>query len=245
MQKHSFKGHSRAMLAAVAAIWTGTATAPAFADKRFPQLTLEQLSPEQRPLGEEILKISSVGLAGPYNPMLRSPVMAERLFRLLEYLRFKTSVPRRLNEFAILIQARLWTSQVEWYAHHPPALKAGLSESVAAELKEGKRPSAMKPDEAVVYDFCTELSTTHKVSDATFQRAKEMLGEQHGDGDVGPAERDEIDDLRAAGRRSHRAQRDLRHRRHAAERGGGRRPAGKEASARAALQPLKATAGTT
>lgn len=156
----------------------GDPASPAARQKRFPQLTLEQLTPEQRPLGEEILKISSVGLAGPYNPMMRSPVMAERLFRLLDYLRFKTSIPRRLNEFAILIQARLWTSQVEWYAHHPLALKAGLPESVAAELKEGKRPSGMKPDEAAVYDFCMELSTNHAVSDATFQRAKEILGEQ-------------------------------------------------------------------
>ncbi|GAC1341386.1 MAG: carboxymuconolactone decarboxylase [Myxococcales bacterium] len=155
----------------------GAQVAPA-KPKRFPQLTLEQLTPEQRPLGEEILKISSVGLAGPYNPMMRSPVMAERLFRLLEYLRFKTSVPRRLNEFAILIQARLWTSQVEWYAHHPLALKAGLPESVAADLKAGKRPAAMKPDEAAVYDLCMELSTQHAISDATFQRAKELLGEQ-------------------------------------------------------------------
>ena len=39
-----------------------------------------------------------------------------------------SDVDRRLNEFAILIQARLWTSQVEWYAHYPIALKAGLSE---------------------------------------------------------------------------------------------------------------------
>jgi 4-carboxymuconolactone decarboxylase len=201
MKIHSLKGRSPAALAALFAVWTVAAAAPAFAEapgetpktgaatpsmkenpamkeKRFPQLTLEQLTPEQRPLGEEILKVSSVGLGGPYNPMLRSPVMAERLFRLLDYLRFKTSVPRRLNEFAILIQARLWTSQVEWYAHHPLALKAGLSESVAAELKEGKRPSTMKPDEAVVYDFCMELSTTHAVSDDTFRRAKEMLGEQ-------------------------------------------------------------------
>jgi 4-carboxymuconolactone decarboxylase len=146
--------------------------------KRFPQLTMEQLNDQQRPLAEEIMKVSSVGLGGPYNPMMRSPVMGERLFRLLDYLRFNTSLPRRLNEFAILIQARLWTSQVEWYAHHPLAIKAGLSEAVAAELKEGKRPSTMKPDEAVVYDFCTELSTNHAVSDATFKRAKEMLGEQ-------------------------------------------------------------------
>jgi 4-carboxymuconolactone decarboxylase len=146
--------------------------------KRFPQLALEQLDERQRGLAQEILKVSSVGLSGPYNPMLRSPVMGERLFQLMDYLRFKTSLPKRLNELAILIQARLWTSQVEWYAHHPIALKAGLSESVAAELKEGRRPTAMQPDEAVVYDFCTELCTTHAVSDATFERARSMLGEQ-------------------------------------------------------------------
>ncbi len=147
-------------------------------EKRFPQLTIDQLNDQQRVLAEEIMKVSSVGLGGPYNPMMRSPVMGERLFRLLDYLRFKTSVPRRLNEFAILIQARLWTSQVEWYAHYPLAIKAGLSEAVAADLKDGKRPAGMKPDEAAVYDFCTELSTNHAVSDATFNRAKETLGEQ-------------------------------------------------------------------
>lgn len=143
--------------------------------KRFPQITLDQLSGQGRQLGEEIMKISSVGLAGPYNPMLRSPEMAERLFRLLDYLRFNTSVPRRLNEFAILIQARLWTSQVEWYAHYPLAIKAGLAESVAADLKAGRRPALMQKDEAVVYDFCMELSTKHAVSDETFARAREVM----------------------------------------------------------------------
>lgn len=146
--------------------------------KRFPQLTLEQLNGQARQLGEEIMKISSVGLAGPYNPMLRSPEMAERLFRLLDYLRFNTSVSRRLNEFAILIQGRLWTSQVEWYAHYPLAIKAGLAESVAADLKAGRRPTGMQKDEAVVYDLCMELSTTHQVSDATFARAREIFSDQ-------------------------------------------------------------------
>jgi 4-carboxymuconolactone decarboxylase len=146
--------------------------------KRFPQLTVEQLTAEQRPVADEILKVSSVGLAGPYNPLLRSPLLADRMLKLLDYLRFNTSMPRRLNEFAILIQARLWTSQVEWYAHHPLAIKAGLSESVAADLKEGRRPADMKPDEAVVYDFCMELSTRHTVSDATFRRAREIFSEQ-------------------------------------------------------------------
>jgi len=153
-------------------------THPQDRPKRYPQLELDQLSDAQRPLAQEILKVSSIGLRGPYNPMLRSPVMAERLFKLLDYLRFNTSVPLRLNEFAILIQARLWTSQVEWYAHYPLAIKAGLSEAVAADLKEGRRPLTMQPDETVVYDFFMELSTTHAVSDATFEKARKMLGEQ-------------------------------------------------------------------
>jgi 4-carboxymuconolactone decarboxylase len=156
----------------------GLQAQPRQATKRFPQLTMDQLNEQQRPLGEAIMKVSSVGLSGPYNPMLRSPVMGERMFALLEYLRFNTSVPRRLNELAILIQARLWTSQVEWYAHYPLAIKAGLAESVAADLKEGRRPGSMQRDEAVVYDFCMELSTTHAVSDATFKRAKEVLTDQ-------------------------------------------------------------------
>lgn len=145
---------------------------------RFPQLTLDQLGPETRPLAEEIIKVSSSGLGGPYNALLRSPVLADRLKRLLDYLRFGSSLPKRLNEFAILIQGRLWTAQIEWHVHCPLAIKAGLAESVAADLREGRRPASMQPDEAVVYDFCMELSTRHKVSDATFERAKDLLTEQ-------------------------------------------------------------------
>jgi 4-carboxymuconolactone decarboxylase len=146
--------------------------------KRFTQLTLDTLSPESRPLGEEIVKISSVGLAGPYNVMLRSPVMADRMKRLLDYLRFNNSLPPRLSEFAILIQGRLWTSNVEWYAHYPLAIKAGLPESVAADLKANIRPRNMKPDEAVVYDVSMDLANKHAVSDELFARAKATLGEQ-------------------------------------------------------------------
>jgi 4-carboxymuconolactone decarboxylase len=145
---------------------------------RFPPFKVEQLNDQQRALAEKILRISSVGINGPYNPMLRSPVMGERLFQLLDYVRFNTSVPRRLNEFAILIQSRLWTSQVEWYAHYPLAIKAGLSEGVIDDLKAGKRPTSMRPDEAIVYDLCTELSVKHEVSDATFQRARAIFSEQ-------------------------------------------------------------------
>ncbi|HEU0148061.1 MAG TPA: carboxymuconolactone decarboxylase family protein, partial [Bradyrhizobium sp.] len=81
-------------------------------EPRFPQLTMEQLSEAQKPLGEQIMKVSSVGLGGPYNPMIRSPVLGQRLYDLFYYLRWQTSVPTKLNEFAILIIGRQWRSQV-------------------------------------------------------------------------------------------------------------------------------------
>ena len=146
--------------------------------KRFPQLTMENIPAPSRALAQEIVAISSVGLAGPYNVMLRSPVFADRMKKLLDYLRFETSLPKRLNEFAILIQGRLWTSQVEWYAHYPLALKAGLPAAVADDLKANIRPRDMQPDEAAVYDVAMAMSTQHEISDELFTRAKAVLGEQ-------------------------------------------------------------------
>jgi len=147
-------------------------------EPRFPQLTMDQLSDAQKPLGEQVMKISSVGLGGPYNPIMRSPVLGQRLFDLFHYLRWETSVPTKLNEFAILIIGRQWRSQVEWFAHAPLAAKAGLSADIIAELKANNRPSGMAEDEAVVYDFVTELTTTQKVSDETYARAKKIFSDQ-------------------------------------------------------------------
>jgi 4-carboxymuconolactone decarboxylase len=145
---------------------------------RFPQLIFEQLSEAQKSLGEQVMKVSSVGIGGPYNLLLRSPVLGQRVFDLFDYLRWKTSVPTRLNEFAILIIGRQWRSQMEWFAHVPIATKAGLSVDIIAELKANKRPSKMAEDEALVYDFVTELTTTHKVSDETFARARKLFSDQ-------------------------------------------------------------------
>ena len=157
--------------------WADDASPPARAP-RFAPLTYDQLNVYQKPLGEQILRVSSVGLGGPYNPLLRSPVLGQRMFDLLYYLRWNSSLPLRLNEMAILVTGRLWRSQVEWYAHAPLALKAGLSPEIVADLKAQKRPASMKQDEAAVYDFVMELSTKHQVSDETFARARQILGEQ-------------------------------------------------------------------
>ena len=150
------------------------------ADKvqRFPLLNSEQLDDQQRPFANEILKVASIETSGPFNMLLRSPNVGLRMFAVLDYLRFNTSLPRKLNEFAILIEARLWTSQVAWTVHYPLALKAGLSQAVADDLRVGKRPASMQPDEAAVYEFCMDLAKDHAVSDATFKKVRELFSDQ-------------------------------------------------------------------
>jgi len=118
------------------------------------------------------------GVQGPFGPLLQSPELADRVRELSDYLRFNTSLPARLNELAILITARFWRAEYEWYAHKPLALKAGLEGSIAEDMARNRRPGNMKPDEELVYDFCTTLHRQHFVDDSLFKRAVAMLGEQ-------------------------------------------------------------------
>jgi 4-carboxymuconolactone decarboxylase len=159
------------------------------AEDRFSTLQPEQMNAEQKKLLEAIVSgprsqnygsdaIGRVLRTGPFNAWMRSPELGIRLQAVGEYVRFKTSIPQRLNELAILITAREWTSQYEWYAHHALAMKAGLDPAIADDIAAGKRPANMKDDEAAVYDFCIELHRSKKVSDANFQRVKVLFGEQ-------------------------------------------------------------------
>lgn len=146
--------------------------------ERLTQISYEALPDAVKPLADDILKVSSAALGGPYNALLRSPEMARRCFDHLDYLRFRTSVNKRLNEFAILIQARISNAQYEWWAHEIIARKAGLSDAVMKDLRECKRPTSMQDDERLVYDYCIQLSLNHRVPDALWQEAVDTMGEQ-------------------------------------------------------------------
>jgi 4-carboxymuconolactone decarboxylase len=148
------------------------------AKDRFPTLTPEQMTPAQKAVADEIMSGPRKTLNGPFNAWLRSPEMAGRMQKVGEQIRFRSSVPRKLNEFAILITARAWNAKYEWYAHYPLALQAGLEPAVAADLARGERPRGMSADEAAVYDFSTELRRDRRVSDATFAAAQTLLGDQ-------------------------------------------------------------------
>src|SRR6266849_6244611 len=114
---------------------------------RFSQLKLEDTTGNQRALAERMLKETRVGLGGPWNIMLRSPEMSEGLLSLYNYFRWKTALPHRLVELAILTPAREWSVQFEWFAHYPLAVQAGLSPAVLSDLRARRRPENMKPDE--------------------------------------------------------------------------------------------------
>jgi 4-carboxymuconolactone decarboxylase len=146
--------------------------------ERLKPLEPGQMNTAQSRVADAILGGPRKGLRGPFNAWLRSPELADRLQRVGEYVRFNSSLPRRLNELAILITARHWTAQFEWYAHLPMALTAGLDERIAEAIAAGEKPADMGPDETIIYDFTTELHRDKNVSDATYQAALEAFGEQ-------------------------------------------------------------------
>src|SRR3954469_17005612 len=114
----------------------------------------------------------------PYRAYIRNPDLAPKLSALSEYLRWNTSLSPRLSEMAILITAREWTAQYEWFAHYPLALKGGLDPKVADAIAAGKRPDNMKDDEAALYDLATALYRDRKVSDPIYKAALEKFGER-------------------------------------------------------------------
>ena len=156
--------------------------------RRFALAKFSEMTPEQKAAADALRAgpRASVGssanaapdsVGSPFNIWIRRAELLDRLQKVGEYIRFRSSLPPRLNEFAILITAREWEAQYEWFAHHRLAMQAGLDPKIAEDLANGRRPSGMKPDEEVVYDFTTELHRHHGVSDATYQRAVAAFGE--------------------------------------------------------------------
>src|SRR5215216_356521 len=145
---------------------------------RFKPLTWEQLNPAQKTMVNDLLAGKRTSLGGPFNVLLRSPEMGNLAQKLGEYVRFKSAVPRKLNEMAIIMTARSWSSGYEWTAHKTAAQQAGLNDAIIDAIQAGRRPAMMQKDEAVVYDFCSELRERRRVSDATYKAALDLLGEQ-------------------------------------------------------------------
>jgi 4-carboxymuconolactone decarboxylase len=159
-------------------------------DRRFKILQQSEMTPAQKDLVKSIASGPRASVSGsaansgdgtvgsPFNVFLRSPELGDHLQKVGSYIRFKSTLGLRLNELAILVTARHWTSQYEWFAHHRLALQAGLDPQIADDIANWRRPTTMKPDEEAIYNFSSEMHADKRVSDATYKAVLDRFGEQ-------------------------------------------------------------------
>jgi 4-carboxymuconolactone decarboxylase len=143
---------------------------------RLPALTPDQLSPEQKRLHDEIAGPRGGSVGGPFALWLRVPRIAEAANRMGNSLRLEGKLDRRLFELAILVIARHWSAQYEWFVHEKAALAAGLGSDVVEALRHNKAPRFARSDDQLVYDVVRELQETRTLGQASFERALAALG---------------------------------------------------------------------
>jgi 4-carboxymuconolactone decarboxylase len=115
--------------------------------------------------------------AGPFGAWLHAPDFGLLAQKLGVHCRYRTSLPPRLSEFAILVTARLWRAQYEWSAHAAIAESAGVTPRAIRDLRVGRTPRTAPKDERAVYQFVQELYRTRRVSSKTYARVSALLGE--------------------------------------------------------------------
>ncbi len=144
---------------------------------RLTDLDPKAMTPAQRRVYEAIKEGPRGGVRGPFTAWLRCPELADRAQALGAGLRFEGRLPGRLRELAILVTARHWSAQFEWYAHAPLAEREGLAKGIVAAIAERRKPEFSDPAEAAVYTFCRELHEERNVSQSTYARVVALLGE--------------------------------------------------------------------
>jgi 4-carboxymuconolactone decarboxylase len=151
---------------------------PVLAQQRLPTIPPEQDTAEQKRAAEEFLAARKMPVFGPFEPMMHSPEVMTIARSTGDYLRYNSAIGNTLSELVILITAREWSQDFEWYVHQPIALKAGISKDTTDAIADGRRPAAMTADEEIVYDFTIELQRNKRISDATFNRAEQRFGKK-------------------------------------------------------------------
>jgi 4-carboxymuconolactone decarboxylase len=146
--------------------------------ERFPTLSPDKMTPEQKKFAEAVLNGPRKALNGPFNGYMRSPELGTLIQEVGAYVRFKSTLAFGLRELAICQVARQWTSQYEWAAHSRQAVEGGIDPKTVQAIAEGKRPTGMKPDEQAIYEFTDDLIHRHEVTDAHYKAVADKFGEK-------------------------------------------------------------------
>ena len=143
---------------------------------RLCEISRGEMSDEQQSVFDDIAGGPRQGVRGPFVALLHSPILADRVQKLGQFVRYDCSVPWKLRELAILITACHWHAQYEWFAHESEARKAGLSNSVIKALQNGEKPEFEDPAETEIYEFCTELYETKHISKSIYEKIVKRHG---------------------------------------------------------------------
>jgi 4-carboxymuconolactone decarboxylase len=144
------------------------------------QMRLKLLSPDEMNTDQKQTYDESIaGKRGaPPAPMmawLNSPEMARHATRLGGVLRFDTIFPAKLSEIAILVTARHWTSQYEWFAHKRLALKGGMDPKIVEDIRDRRTPHFDDPKGQMIYDVAKSLHEAHGLTKALYEEAVKVL----------------------------------------------------------------------
>ena len=145
---------------------------------RFPALARDEMNDEQREVFDRLAASPRAGVRGPYPALLRHPALAKVHEAYGAHVRYNNSLPDRLKEMAILIVARHWNAEYEWFAHRSHAEKAGVPAAVCDAISRGEAPEGLDAEASAVHDFAVELLRTRAVGDAVFARVKERFGDK-------------------------------------------------------------------
>jgi 4-carboxymuconolactone decarboxylase len=143
---------------------------------RLPVLQLQDLTAEQKRIYDEIARVRNGVVRGPFPIWLRNPELADRANQLGNVLRMQGKLEKRLFELMVLVVARHWSAQYEWFSHAKSALSAGLSPEIVEAIQNNRRPESLRKDEQLVYEIISEIVDTRTLSQASYDRALAALG---------------------------------------------------------------------
>ena len=143
--------------------------------ERYQTLAPDTLTPEQKPVYEAIAAARNGSVPKPFHVFLQSPELTDKAQQLGALLRYRTGLPPRLSELAILVTAKHWNAEYEWSVHEGEARKVGVPEDVIRAIASGARP-ALAGDDAIVYDFASAFFANRTVPDDVFNLAIASFG---------------------------------------------------------------------
>jgi 4-carboxymuconolactone decarboxylase len=144
---------------------------------RVPPVIPEQLSERAKQVHDQIVSTRQGGeIRGPFAIWIRNADLAAAANQMGNAVRLNGKLDARLFELIILVVARHWSAQYEWFAHAKDAARVGLDAGIVEAIRTHRIPTFTTPQETVVYELTRELLETRDVSETTYARALDAFG---------------------------------------------------------------------